>query len=201
MPAERLCSCHCCGLVQTLPPARRGHRAVCRRCRTPLKHADPRRNDWTVALAAAALIFYPPAMLLPMLRLEQLGHVQEDSLLSGVAALWAQGYWWIGSVIFAFSVLLPPLKLIALWLLASRLGLKREHHRALIYRAVEWLGRWGMLDVMLVAVLIAFVKLGDIINIYPGPGLVAFLLLVLLSLLASVVFNPALLWQETESNA
>ncbi len=193
---DKLSSCHCCGLVQTLPPVPAGHKAVCGRCGTVLKQADPRRNDWAAALAAAALAFYVPAMLLPMLRVERLGHVHEDSLLSGVVALWSQGYLLIGTVIFLFSVVLPPLKLLTLWLLAGRARLTGHRHRAIMYHAVELLGRWGMLDVMLVGVLVAFVKLGDLVKIHAGMGLIAFAVLVLLSLLASLAFNPKMMWEE-----
>lgn len=137
-------------------------------------------------------------MLLPMLRIQQLGHSHEDSLISGVIALWAQGYSVVGTVVFLFSVLLPPLKLLALWLLCARAPVLRHRHRAFLYHAVEFLGRWGMLDVMLVAILIAFVKVGDLVAIQAGPGLLAFVLLVLLSLLASMAFNPLLMWEDGE---
>ncbi len=194
----RPCSCHCCGLVQTLPTVPDGYNPVCSRCRTTLKHTNHKRNLWTAALSASALAFYIPAMLLPMLRIERLGLMHEDSLLSGIIALWSQNYWFIGTVVFVFSVLLPPLKLIALWLLSGTALVSHHHHRALVYHAVEFLGRWGMLDVMLVAILVAFVKLGDLVNINAGVGLLAFTVLVLLSLLASFTFNPMLMWENTE---
>jgi paraquat-inducible protein A len=143
-------------------------------------------------------MFYIPALWLPLLRIERLGHAHEDSLLSGVTALWGQGYWLIGTVILLFSVVLPPLKLVALWLLCSTPAVSGHRHRAMVYHLVEMLGRWGMLDVMLVAILVAFVKLGDLVSIHAGPGLLAFTLLVLLSLLASFSFNPLLMWEESE---
>ena len=108
-------SCHCCGLLQTLPTTSTDLIAVCRRCHTPLRHRNPARNRWTAALALSALMFYIPALLLPLLRIERLGHAREDSLLAGITALWGQGYWLIGTVILLFSVVLPPLKLVALW--------------------------------------------------------------------------------------
>lgn len=147
-----------------------------------------------MALALSALLFYFPALCLPMLSLEQFGHTQESSLLTGVAALWSQGHWFVGMVVLVFSILLPPLKLIALWLLSTTTLITRHRHRAVLYHLVEMLGRWGMLDVMLVAILVAFVKLGDVITIRPGAGLFAFSMLILLSLSASVTFNPTLLW-------
>ncbi len=193
----KLISCHCCGLVQRLPPLTHRQKSICYRCATPLTHSTTSRNHWAAALAVSALAFYLPAMLLPMLRIEQLGHRHEDSLLSGLIALFSQGYWFVASIVLLFSVLLPPLKLLTLWLLATTHLIAPHHYRALMYRLVELLGRWGMLDVMLVAILVAFVKLGNLVNINAGPGLIAFTLLVLLSLLASLVFNPHLMWEET----
>lgn len=160
--------------------------------------AKPARNHWTGALAVSALVFYLPAMLLPMLRIEKLGHRHEDSLLSGLAALFSEGYWVIGTIILCFSVVLPLVKLMALSVLSIRILPRKHRYRALVYRSVEILGRWGMLDVMLTAILVAFVKLGDMVNIEAGPGLAAFTAMVLLSLLASFVFNPHLMWEKTD---
>lgn len=193
---DKLVSCHCCGLVQKLPPLSPTQKAVCCRCATSLAHTATTRNHWTIALALSALIFYWPAMLLPLLRIERLGQRHEDSLLSGLITLFSQGYWLVGGVILLFSVILPPLKLLTLLTLSSTTLAIHQHHRALLYRLVELIGRWGMLDVMLVAILVAFVKLGHLVHISAGPGLFAFTLLVLLSLLASMTFNPHLLWEK-----
>jgi len=174
------------------------HRAVCCRCKTPLTVKHKTSNQWTASLTFAALLLYPAAVLLPMLRIERLGHSHEDSLLSGLVALFAEGYWLVGTVVLLFSVILPPMKLLALgWLASTRFA--HTHHRAFVYRWVEYLGRWGMLDVMLMAILLAFVKVGDLVNVQAGYGLLAFTLMVLLSLLASVFFNPhELWWQDTK---
>jgi paraquat-inducible protein A len=192
----QLRSCHCCGLIQRLPSLGQGEYAVCARCASRLGHGDPRRNRWSAILAVSALALYLPAMLLPLLRIERLGHMQQDSLLSGVVTLWSDGHWLVGAVVCLFSVLLPPLKLVALLVLSTGRAVSRHRQRALVYRLVERLGRWGMLDVMLVALLVAMVKLGDLVNIQPGQGLTAFIALVLLSLLAGLAFNPQLMWQE-----
>ena len=192
--------------ADSAPPSRRYRAAgLPHRCGTDLNHQQPGRNRLTAALALAALALYPPAMMLPMLRLERLGQVSEAGLLEGVSALWRSGHWLIGAVILLFSVVLPPLKLIALWLLSQGRLITRHEHKAGLYRAVELVGRWGMLDVLLVAVLVAFVKLGDLVNIQPGRGLTAFAVMVLLSLLASLAFNPTLMWhgerQESDHGA
>ncbi len=193
----KLASCHCCGLVQRIPYVPPGHKPVCGRCATPLTHAVPARNHWTVSLSASALVLYLPAMFLPMMKIERLGLRNEDSLLSGLGALFSGGYYFVGGIVLVFSVILPLLKLAALLVLSSSPFFMHGHHRALAYRMVELLGRWGMLDVMLMAILVAFVKLGNLVNIHAGTGLIAFALLVLLSLLAGMSFNPHLLWEES----
>ena len=196
---EHLTSCHCCGLIQIIPPMSADQIAVCDRCYTKLKHNSNQRNRLTIALSLAALAFYLPAILLPMLHIQRLGHVSEGSLLDGISTLWAQGYWHIGLLIFLFSVILPPAKLLALLALSSTQMVTRHHHKAAIYHLVEFMGRWGMLDVLLVAILVAFVKLGDLVDIQAGRGVIAFAVLVLLSLLASLSFNPTLMWQDPET--
>jgi paraquat-inducible protein A len=197
---QALCSCHCCGLIQILPVVPVGSSAVCRRCHSLLQYGSSHRNRLTQALTLAALTFYIPAMILPMLHIERLGHTSASSLLGGVNTLWTQGYWLIAAVVLLFSILLPPLKLVALGLLSWRPIILRHRHKALVYQLVEFLGRWSMLDVMLVAVLVAFVKLGDLVKIQPGNGLIAFTALVVCSLLASFAFNPKLMWQDPYSD-
>ncbi len=171
-------------------------KASCQRCRSPLAHSSNRSNAWTAALSLAALCLYPAAMMLPMLRVEQLGHAHEDSLIAGVMTMLHGGYWFVGIIVLLFSIILPPLKLIALWHLSRSPSGSGSHHHAGVYRAVELLGKWSMLDVMLVALLVAFVKLGDLVVIHAGNGLIAFTLMVLLSLCAGLFFNPHHLWKE-----
>ncbi len=192
-----LINCHCCGLIQRLPATMPStHVPRCCRCQTPLLDRQTVGNHWSEALALAALLLYPAAMLLPMLHIERLGHSHADSLLSGLVALFAEGYWLVGGVVLLFSVILPPLKLLTLWLLSAASTRWRAHHRAFAYRWIERLGRWSMLDVMLVAILVAFVKVGDLVNIQAGYGLLAFTLMVLLSLVAGLLFNPHELWRQ-----
>lgn len=193
---NHLLTCHCCGLIQQLIPHQVNEQLICCRCQVPLPHCQDQGNEYTALLATSALFLYLPAILLPLLHIERLGQASESSLLVGVWHLLLAGDWLVGTIILLFSVLLPPIKLLAL--LFSSQGQRLAHrHRALIYRLVEWVGRWGMLDVMLVAILVAFVKLGDLVSISAGPGLLAFTAMVLFSLLASVLFNPYCLWEPS----
>lgn len=191
----RLSSCLHCGQIQYLPAPLPGHYLTCARCFGRINPASASRNRLSAVFAVCALVFYVPAMMLPMLRIERLGHIQENSLLGGVASLFSQGHGFIALLILFFSVLLPPAKLIALWLLAVN-GVRLPKQKALLYHAVELFGRWSMLDVMLVALLVAFVKLSDLLIVTPGHGLIAFAGMVLLNILASLCFSPISIWQQ-----
>lgn len=196
-----LAACHCCGLIQRRPALKRGQRALCWRCATPLSHCPGHGNQAASALAAASLCLYWPAILLPLVEVERLGHQQTASLVQGISSLFAEGQWLIAAVVLVFSLVLPPVKLAALLLLGLRTQTGSARFKAWVYRAVDNIGRWGMLDVLLLAVLVAYVKVGDLLSIRPGSGAAAFVLMVLLSLAAGLVFNPHCLWQEQGRSA
>jgi uncharacterized paraquat-inducible protein A len=191
-------ACWCCGLVQAVPSLAPEQSAYCPRCETLVAPAARAHQSTqaTAAFALAALVLYFPAILLPMLRIEKLGSTVEDSLLSGIATLMQDGHYFVGGIVLVFSLIVPPIKLFALLLLSLASDWVHERHRAITYHVVELLGRWGMLDVMVVAVLVAYVKLGDTVTISPGPGLAAFATSVILSLIASMCFPPHALWSE-----
>lgn len=192
-----LVSCPHCGLVQTVPDAPAGMRACCPRCEATMRGRRRRSlsNSRTAAIAAAALILYPLAVSLPLIEIEQFGHTQESSVLQGVTALLSSGHLLVGVVVLLCSVVLPLGKLAALLVLST--GSLGHRHQALTYRLVDFTGRWGMLDVLLVAILVAVLKLGDTMDVSVGPGLLAFTTCVTLSLLAAASFDPHSLW-DTE---
>lgn len=188
-------SCPHCGLVQSVPAVPAGMRACCPRCAGGLggrrRYAS---NAWTAAIAAAGLILYPLAVILPIVGIEQFGHTHEASVLEGVTSLMGDGHIIIGLIVLTCSVILPIGKLVALVVITTELVAKR--HRAITYRVIEWTGRWGMLDVLLVAILVAALKLGDLVTVTVGPGLAAFTTCVALSLIAAATFDPHRLWES-----
>lgn len=195
-----LCACHACGLIQRVPPVPTGKRAICQRCRSRLAEESSRRSASTVtALCLAALILYPFAILLPVISISEMGHSNTSTIWSGMVSLFAGGQLLVGAVVLLGSVVAPLGKLSAM--LALSLGDLVLHRRrqAMTYRVVEWLGRWGMLDVLLVATLVAAVKLGDWVDVHPGPGVLAFTAVVVLSMLASAAFDPKAIWQESNT--
>jgi len=194
-------TCHTCGLVHEIPPLSERETPCCTRCHSSL--APPRFADNRMAcmLALAGLAFYLPAMLLPMLRIEKMGHAEENSLLHGVTHMLTHGYWFIGSVVLLFSVVLPLLKLFSIVILSNPNWVRTGKTKAKMYHLLETLGKWGMLDVMLVAILIAFVKLGDLVEMHAGSGIVAFCFLVLLSLFSGLSFHPEAMWAKSENQS
>jgi paraquat-inducible protein A len=161
--------------------------------------------DRTAAFAMAALLMYPPAMLLPVLELRKLGHARSSTIWSGTVELLAHGQYAIGIIVFLCSVVIPVAKILGmlgLWwtVRQQRLGpisfLVSARTRAITYRAIDWIGRWGMLDVLLVAVLVAAVKLGDWMDVAAGPGVAAYAAVVIFSLLSSASFDPHAIWED-----
>jgi len=195
---EHLRACGTCGLVQRVPRLAPRERARCMRCKSVV--ARPRlahSASWTAALALAALILYPLAVGLPFLTVSRLGHQNAASILESSVDLVARGDLLVGGVVFVCSVLLPIAKLAGLLAISSARTWRHQRHAAWTWRTIELAGRWGMIDVLLAAVLLALLKLGDVLTVTPGPGLFAFTLCVLLSLAASATFDPHALW-ETE---
>ncbi len=190
----KLVACGCCGLIQTLPAASTSSRPYCSRCDTSLSPHWWHNRQAAGGAGHFSAVLYIPAILLPLMRLEMLGHRTEASILGGVGTLLADRHWFVGIVVLLFSLVLPPVKLLALVLLAG--GWLPGSHQARLHHWVELLGRWGMLDVLVVAVLVAFVKLGDTVAIRPGIGLTLFLACVLLSLLSSLCLHLPSLWED-----
>ncbi|MBK7405575.1 MAG: paraquat-inducible protein A [Phycisphaerales bacterium] len=192
-------ACHACGLVHRVGEVPRKHRALCSRCGSTIRRGPrPRSAARAGACALAALLLYPLAMGLPVMTLTRMGHTQEATIWSGMVALMAEGQTLVGLVVLFCSVLAPLAKLAAIFALSAGELILPRRHRAATFRVVEFLGRWGMLDVVLIALLVASVKLGDLVQVHPGPGIQAFAAVVVLSLLASALFDPHSIWENTQ---
>jgi paraquat-inducible protein A len=196
----RLRACHCCGLVHRVPPLRELEQARCLRCKSIVEKGS-RNGELSsarcFAAALGALLLYCPAVLLPILEIEKLGHHHTTSLLGGTMDLMLHGNWFVGIIVLVFSIVLPLVKLLAL-LELSWIGLTHRQHRAWTYRLVELTGRWSMMDVLLLALLVTVVKLGDLVAFRLGPAVVAFVMCVVMSMVASIMFDPHAIWEESE---
>lgn len=193
-------ACHCCGLIHRLPPLGAGQTAECVRCRTPLRSGGARRSSAarTAAAALGALVLFWPAVLLPILEIDRLGHHSESSILQGIRDLYLHGNWFVGSVVLIFSIVFPLVKILFL-LELSLLRILHRRYKALTYRIMEHTGKWSMMDVLLLAFMVMLVKLGNLVTFHFGYGVVAFTLCVAMSLVASMSFDPHAIWEKEES--
>jgi paraquat-inducible protein A len=198
MRAEVLC-CPSCGLTQSVEAPARGQRAECPRCGSTVREAAYGSLQLTAALALAALILYIPANIYPILRMNFYGAYSESTVWDGVVSLAQSGQYFVALIVFLASIFVPLLKLAGLLYLVAtarfNLG-RRLRSRARLYRLIDVVGPWAMLDVFLLAVLVALVKLGQIATILPGPGLIAFTAVVMLTMFASASFDPRLIWEK-----
>ncbi|RQR51780.1 PqiA/YebS family transporter subunit [Burkholderia sp. Bp9126] len=198
--AAGLIACHLCLLVQ--PAHARGQR--CTRCQLPQHARRPHSAARTGALVVAAALLYIPANLLPVMHATSLGRTEDDTILGGVAYFWTSGDWALAVVVFVASVLVPMLKLaiLALQAIAAHRGTPwRPLERTRLHRLVERVGRWSMLDVFVVALTIALVHFGSFAEITPGPGALAFGAVVVLTMCASMQFDPRLIWDGAHRSA
>lgn len=196
-------ACTACGLVHKIPasiPPR--HVARCTRCDTRItRDAHPRTRSRAAALALAALILYPVALTLPIMEIERFGHAHETTILGGVTELIAAGDLIVGIVVLFCSVVAPIGKLLAIFVLCAGPASLSKRRLGSMHNLVAFLGRWGMVDVLLVAVLVAAVKLGDWAEVHAGSGVLVFCAVVILSLLAGLVFDPRVIWSEEDAEA
>jgi len=192
-----LLPCHCCGLIQHVPELQACDVAVCNRCHATMLRGGDRRlaASRTAAAAVGALILFWPAVLLPILEIERLGHRHASSILLGSIELLLHGSWFVGLIVLLFSIVFPLTKIFFL-LELSWLSLLKRRHKAVTYRIMEHVSKWSMMDVMLLALLVMLVKLGNVVQFHVGPAVIAFVMCVFMSMVASMSFNPHSIWEH-----
>jgi paraquat-inducible protein A len=200
MAAESMVSCDTCGLVQAVEPLAPGMVAECTRCGSFL---TARRSTSslhvTAALSLAALVLYVPANVYPIMKMYLHGAYSESTVWDGIKILLDHHEWAVAIIVFMASMVIPLVKLAGLFSLVvtSRMGWgRRLRGRTHLYKFIDAIGPWAMLDVFLLAVLVALVKLQGWAEILPGTGLFAFTAMVVLTMLASAAFDPKLIWQR-----
>jgi paraquat-inducible protein A len=196
-------SCHACGHVQphVRPPA--GAHVRCGRCGSPMHERNPDSIMRTWALLIAAALLYIPANLLPVMHTTSLVGDEDDTIMSGVVYFWTSGSWPLAIIVFIASILVPMLKLSVLALLtftSQRRSTWRPVERTKLYRLVEFIGRWSMLDVFVVTLTVALVRFQSLAVITAGPGAIAFGSVVILTMIASMQFDPRLIWDPVDED-
>ncbi|RYF60007.1 MAG: paraquat-inducible membrane protein A, partial [Comamonadaceae bacterium] len=176
----------------------------CGRCGSTLhvRKPDSIRRTWALLIAAA--LMYLPANLLPVMVTKSLFGTQTDTILSGVIFFWISGSYGLAALIFTASFLVPLFKLAALFVLvamAQRGSDWRPRERARLYHLLEFIGRWSMLDVFVVALLAGLVQIKGFAVVEAGVGIAAFGAVVVLTMLASLSFDPRLTWDNASRQA
>jgi paraquat-inducible protein A len=195
-----LLGCESCGLVSPAV-ALDDPKLVqeCPRCGHVLLATKPHALQRTWALVAAAAVLYIPANALPVMVTTQALQRDEHTLLGGIHELWLDGSWGLSIIVFIASIAVPVLKIGVLGLLAWTVRYKphwRRLERARLYRLVETVGHWSMLDVYVVVLLAATVRFGALASASPGPGLISFAAVVVLTMLATWSFDPRMIWRD-----
>jgi len=193
----QLASCHGCELVIRMRDVDHDAIAVCPRCGAPVRFRKRNASSHVLALVVAAAALYFPANALTIMYTEQFPERRADTILSGVKFLWGRGSWALAAIVFTASILVPVLKLGALGFLVIstiRHSAWRPRARTRLYRALEVVGHWSMLDVFVVALLTAVVQLGQFARVSPGPAVLPFAGVVLLTMLASASFDARAIW-------
>jgi paraquat-inducible protein A len=195
-----LIRCECCGLLSR--PAPGEDECHCPRCG---KHAEFRKKDSlnrTLAYLIAAAICYIPANVLPIMRTKTLSHDETDTIMQGVILLWSPASWPLSVIILLASILIPSAKIGALLYLVitvKRGSVKTPGQRVKLFRIVEAIGRWSMVDVFVVTFTAALIQLQPLMSVSPSPGIFFFTAVVVLTMLAVEEFDPRLIWDPTSS--
>ena len=198
---DTIVACNTCGLVQIAEELKPGAAAECCRCRSIVTEHKVSSLGRTAALSLTALILYVPANVYPILRMNYHGAYSESTVWDGCVNLFKNDQRLVAVIVFLASILIPIFKLLGLFFLVVTTKLKSarwRQERTWIYRLIEVIGPWAMLDVFLLAVLVALVKLQQLATILPGPGILAFTAMVVLTILASASFDQKLIWNEQD---
>jgi len=195
---QGIAGCHTCGLAVRM----QSHAETkCPRCGSEVHYRKHNSIVRAWAFLISAFVMYIPANTEPMMHTTAFGNTEGDTIISGVLYFLSHGDWYLAVVIFAASVMLPLLKIIAIgYLLISiqRGEIVRRHQRTNLYKIAEILGKWSMLDIFVVALMVALIQMGNLTSIHPGAACIAFALVVILTMFAEMALDPKMIWDQKE---
>lgn len=177
--------------------------AFCPRCGARVHSRIPRSLSQTWALLISSMILYIPANILPIMSVEKLGAGKSDTIFSGVVSLINSNMIPIAVIVFIASILVPLFKMLILFYLLLSVQFKWKFNvvqRTQLYRLIEFVGRWSMLDVFVIVILITLVSFGKIISINAGPAANSFAAVVILTMVAAMKFDPRLMWDDLQND-
>jgi paraquat-inducible protein A len=191
--------CHCCGLLNAARPG-----ATCSRCGTTLHARKPDSVNRGVCLLIAAALLYIPANVYPVMVITTLGSAEPYTIMAGIVELIHAGLWPLAVLVFFASVTIPLMKLLLLAFMLWQTRRRQPDHllaKARIYRIVKFIGRWSMIDVFMISILVALVRFGQLTNVQAGPGAPCFAAVVVLTMFAVDFFDPRLMWDRKPARA
>lgn len=199
---ETLIACHECDLLHQRQSLPRGGTARCIRCGAKLYSHKRNSLDRVLALTIAGLVLYFVANAYPLLTFKLEAQAQETTLFAGVMALYDQGMWIVAAVVFLTSILVPLLQLIGTLYVILPLKLNRRPWALhLFFRGVLNFKPWAMLEVFMLGILVAFVKLAKMATLIPGTALYAFMALIFVLAASAAALDPHIIWNRLEEGA
>lgn len=197
---QGLQSCHDCGLLSR--PATGAEEGRCPRCDEDLHYRKPRSLEKTLAYLIGAAVCYIPANILPVMTTTTAGGSESDTIMQGVVLLWSPTGWPLSLIVLFASIMIPSAKILALLYLVITVksgSIKNNSQRVRLYRTVEIIGRWSMVDVFVDTFTVALIQLQPLMAVTPGPGLFFFAAVVVLTMLAVESFDPRLIWDSANA--
>lgn len=190
-------TCHCCHQLATIEEVN----TPCTRCGVRLHARRPQSITKTWLLLITAIILYIPANLLPIMTVNYLGVSSPSTIMEGVITFINLGDWFVGGVVFTASILVPTMKLLGLSILL--IYVQRGQYLppkvcTLMFRFIEWIGRWSMLDIFVISIMVALVNFGNLSTIEADWGALAFGCVVITTMFAAISFDPRLIWDHIE---
>ena len=196
---DKLVACQTCGLVQTVDNVPEGSVAKCARCHFSIVHRRIDSRSRTLAFSLAAAILYLPANLYPIVTAFYQGQHTQTTIFQGIKSLWQGGQYFISALVFCTSMFTPALKILGMIVITLTLDWPYwKKARTWIYKIICIVDPWNMLEVMLLAICVALVEMGQVATVNPGRGVFSFAAVVVLTLLAALSFDPRLLWDTPE---
>jgi paraquat-inducible protein A len=196
---DSIVACETCGLVQEVTTVPKGSVARCARCHFQLVHRKPNSRRRTLVFSLAAFILYFPSNFYPLVTADYHGLHSETTIFQGIHSLFKDQQYFIAGLVLCTSILSPALKIIGLLFISITLDWKGwERSRTWTYRVIRVIDPWNMLEVFLLAIGVSMIEMGQVATVHPGPGVFSFTAVVALTLLATLSFDPRLIWDPPE---
>jgi paraquat-inducible protein A len=194
---DKVVACETCGLVQEMDAVPEGSVAKCVRCNFRIAYRRSNSRSRTLAFSIAAAILYFPSNFYPIVTAFYEGQHTETTIFQGIRSLFEHGQYFIGALVFCTSIFSPAVKIIGLIAITLTLDWPRwKKARAWIYKIIQVIDPWNMLEVFLLAICVSLIEMGQVATVHPGRGVFSFAAVVVLTLLATLSFDPRLIWDS-----